>query len=117
MSCIKRTCQIEHYVRKYKIEDEAIVDFWVLVDDTVPVHTYKKSYLAQWFWGKNRLEDLEGFMGLDTTAKFFWDYSTEFDSNHPQWNTLLDAMCNALGITDEERAEMLQFGEYGPRGA
>ena len=103
----------KHYVRKYKIENNAIDDFWVLVDDPVPVHTYKKSYLAQWFWGKGRLADLESFMEMNDTAKFFWEYSTEFDSNHPQWNTLLEAMCGVLELTEEDKAEMLYFGEHG----
>lgn len=103
----------KHYVRKYKIENEALVDSWVLVDNPVVVHTYKKSYLAQWFWVKGRLEDLESFMQSNATAKFYWEYSTEFDSDHPQWNTLIEAVCSVLELTEEERNEMLYFGEHG----
>lgn len=77
------------------------------------VHTYKRSYLAQWMRANGKWETFNGLLGMSEDLEFFWETSTEFDSNHPQWGTVLTAVKSALELSDEDIAEMLEYGERG----
>ena len=108
-----------HYVRKTGFADE--IDGRIVIEyEQVPiphvVHTYKRSYLAQWMRAKGKWDDFKGLLGVSEDLGFFWETSTEFDSDHPQWGTVVTAVKSALELSDEDVEEMLEYGEHGERG-
>lgn len=105
-----------HYVRKTGFADE--IDGRIVMEyEQVPlppvVHTYKRSYLAQWMRANGKWDSFKGLLGLSEDLEFFWETSTEFDSNHPQWGTVMAAVKSALELSDDDISEMLEYGERG----
>lgn len=80
------------------------------------VHTYRKSYLAQWLYANGYWDDFKSLLAQSADAAFFWETSTEFDSNHPQWPAIYGGIKAALRIPDEDAEEWLWYGEHGPGG-
>ena len=104
------------YVRKTGLADEVdgrIVMRYEQVPLPPQVHTYKKSYLAQWIRANGKWETFLGLLSQSDDLNFFWNTSTEFDSNHEKWGEILVGVKMALGLTDEEISEMLAYGERG----
>lgn len=98
---------------RYELSDGAIVRVWREEDAPVPVHTYRRSYLAQWLYA-NGFWDRFGFLlSASADAEFYWDTSTEFDSDHPAWPSIFAGVKTGLGLTDEQAAAFLAFGETG----
>ena len=104
------------YVSKTGFADEVngkIVMEYVQIPLPPVVHTYKKSYLAQWMRANGKWAVFNGLLNQSDDLNFFWSTSTEFDSNHPQWNDVLAAVKYALALSDENVSDMLKYGETG----
>ena len=104
------------YVRKTGLADEVdgkIVMRYEQVPLPPVIHTYKRSYLAQWMRAKGKWDTFKALLTNIEDLDFFWETSTEFDSDHSQWNDVLALVKNALSLSDEDLAEMLAYGETG----
>ena len=93
------------WYRTYRFED--------IQPEPPIVHTYKRSYIAQWIRERGFWDDFKDLLAQSDDLQFMWEMSTEFDSNHPMWNNALLGVQQAFGFTDEEIAEMLHYGETG----
>ena len=80
---------------------------------TVPLRTYRRSWLAQWLFAHDILDDFTVFLAEYPQMKMMWDYCTEFDSDHPMWPQFSAAVKAGLRLTDAEFAEFLSYGEHG----
>ena len=104
------------YVRKTGLADEVdgkIVMRYEQIPLPPRIHTYKRSYLAQWMRAKGKWETFNGLLAMSEDLEFFWNTSTEFDSNHEKWGEILVGVKMALSLTDGEISEMLAYGETG----
>ena len=106
-----------HWEASEWVESEGkIVRTYVQVITPEPVHTYKKSYLAQWMRAKGKWETFLGLLSQSDDLNFFWNTSTEFDSNHEAWPTALYGIKVSLNLSDGDISEMLAYGETGNPG-
>lgn len=104
------------YVSKTGLADEVdgkIIMEYVQLPIPPIIHTYKKSYLAQWMRANGKWEIFNGLLNQSEDLNFFWGTSTEFDSNHPQWNDVLAVVKTVLGLSDDDVISMLKYGESG----
>ena len=105
-----------YYVSKTGFADEVdgkIIMEYVQLPIPPIIHTYKKSYLAQWMRANGKWGVFNGLLNQSEDLNFFWGTSTEFDSNHPQWNDVLAVVKTVLGLSDDDVISMLKYGESG----
>ena len=81
--------------------------------ETPTVHTYKRSYLAQWLRQNNHWYDFKDLLAQSEELEFMWETSTEFDSDHPMWQQAITGVKLALELSDEDIVSMLHYGETG----
>ena len=98
------------------VTNRIIAQRYITVPLPPAVHTYKKSYLAQWLYANGYWDAFKALLAQSADAAFFWETSTEFDSDHPQWPAIYGGIKAALQIPDEAAEEWLWYGEYGPQG-
>lgn len=77
------------------------------------VHTYKKSYMAQWLYRNGKWDEFKELLESSEDAKFYWETSTEFDSNHPAWGEISEGIRLGLGLDEAEFKRFLTAGETG----
>ena len=84
-----------------------------VADPPPPPRTFRRSWLAQWIRAAGLWSAFGVFLDQNADFAFLWLYSTEFDEDSPQWPAALAAFKTALGLTDEQAAQMLAFAATG----
>lgn len=105
-----------YYARRTDKGDEVdgrIVVRYEMIPLPPVVHTYKRSYLAQWLRANGKWPAFAALLAADDNLAFMWTYCTEFDDAHPDWEAALEGIASALSLTDEKVDEMLAYGETG----
>lgn len=100
----------------YQLIDNQWHPVWKYEDAPEPepvIHTYRRSYIAQWIRMKGRWNDFKALLAKSDELAFMWETSTEFDSNHPMWNQALAGVKAAFNFTDKDIGSMLHYGETG----
>ena len=77
------------------------------------IHTYRRSYIAQWLRGKGRWDEFKDLLEQSDDLSFMWEVSTEFDSDHPLWSQAIAAVKAAMQFSDDDIESMLSYGETG----
>ena len=100
----------------YELRNRKWHPVWKYEDAPEPepvIHTYRRSYIAQWIRMKGRWNDFKALIAQSDELAFMWETSTEFDSNHPMWKQALAGVKAAFNFTDKDIGSMLHYGETG----
>lgn len=102
--CFKYTLAGDHVNKEY---------LNLPVADTETI-SYKKSYLSQWLAMNGFWETFKAIIAqANEMTQVFWETSTEFDADHTDWLNTLAAIVGYLGLTNDQKDEMLFYGRYG----